>query len=65
MHISDHAVTQTLIPFCRNEVACMQPLADVLAKKFGGAISVLMVLPVGAKDGIEFCRYNINSFHLS
>ena len=54
MHISDHAVTQTLIPLCRKEVACMQPLADVLAKKFRGAISALMVLLVGLRMELSF-----------
>ena len=45
-----------------NAASFMQPFADVMAKKFGAVVSVLMVLPIGEKDGeIELRRYH-NSY---
>jgi hypothetical protein len=40
----------------------MQPFADVMAKKFGAAVSVLMVLPIGEKNGEIELRRCDNSY---
>lgn len=34
-----------------NSAAFLQPLADLAAKRFGAAVSILMVLPIGTNDG--------------
>lgn len=35
----------------------LQPFADIIAKKFGAAVSILMVCPIGSKNGeIELRR---------
>ncbi|KAF7971989.1 hypothetical protein HWV62_19339 [Athelia sp. TMB] len=39
-----------------NAAAFLQPVADLAAKRFGAAVSILMVLPIGANNGnIEMC----------
>lgn len=34
-----------------NAAALMQPCADYMAKKFGAKVSILMVCPIGNKQG--------------
>ncbi|KAF7974574.1 hypothetical protein HWV62_11948 [Athelia sp. TMB] len=39
-----------------NSVAFLQPVADLAARRFGAAVSILMVLPIGENKGdIEMC----------
>ena len=38
--------------------ALLQPFADLMSKKFGAAVSIMMVCPIGSKNGqIELRRY--------
>ena len=41
-----------------NAAGLLQPFADIMANKFGAAVSILMVCPIGSKGGdIELRRY--------
>lgn len=45
-----------------NAAGFLQPFADLMAKKFGAAVSILMVCPIGTNNGnIELRRYVLNT----
>jgi hypothetical protein len=50
-------VLLTVFRALNNAGTFLQPFADLMAKKFGAAVSILMVCPIGSNNGeIELRR---------